>query len=133
MSEGEHYQVNGGGYDEKFFDQGVGHVSTGEYYQNNGGAHHERFCDRGVGGPNVGINSMMCALPIKSIVGVKLQSHNMFAHMASGGSCSLISKKLVNDLGFWPWIQMHRNIITNKDGQGKRGGRFNIFRSRVPK
>ena len=96
--------------------QGVDHVSGVEHYQIN-----EKFYDQGVGGPNLGINSIMCAPPIKTLVGVKLQSHNMFARIASRGSCSLISKKLVNDLGFWPWVQMHRNIITNKDGQGKRG------------
>ena len=37
MSGGEHYQVNGGGYDEILYVQGVGHVSGGKHYQVNGG------------------------------------------------------------------------------------------------
>ena len=116
VSGGERYQANEGEYDDGFCDKGA---SGGENYEINAGG-YDKFYNQGVGGPNVGINSVKCASPVKSLVGVKLHSHNMFARMAPGGSCSLISKKLVTDLGFWSWVQQHRRVITNTDGQAKK-------------
>ena len=138
---GEQYQINEGGYGDRFCDHGA---SGGENYPTNEGGYEEtishkpdeRLCSREVGVRSLGINSLSCTPPVGPsavpLIGLKVQSHNMFARLGSEGTCSVISSKLVTDLGFWSWVQPNCKVFDCTDGQAKRGAGVIVLEVELP-
>ena len=54
-------------------------------------------------------------------VEVKLQSHNLSTLIDFGAPCSVISSKLVTNLGFWPWVSQSDSAVEGVGSHVLRG------------